>query len=212
MDPRYREHYFRPPIGNPSPDEGIAEKWVVYANDWVAAKEATVLPGRTAVLKDAAAYGCIVVQGHGRFGAWDAEAAGTLRYGQPSGDEYFVGEQAAADGVVVVNASPWEPMVILQHFGPNNREAPRTPAGRTVMAKRAQAGTLFPLDLPANEWLQFPARDSPGRSADFCAGGRTPRTSACRWAPSTPAASASTPTARSGCARSSTRMCRCAVP
>lgn len=126
VDPRYREHYFRPPVGRPSRDEGISEKWVVYANDWVAAKEATVLPGRTATLKDAAAYGCIVVQGHGRFGAWDAEAAGTLRFGQLSGDEYFVGEPAAAAGVTVVNASPWEPMVILQHFGSNNREAPRS--------------------------------------------------------------------------------------
>ena len=75
-------------------------------------------------VKDAAAYGCIIVQGHGRFGAWDAESAGMLRFGQLSGDEYFVGEQAARAGVKVTNASRWEPLVMLKHFGPNNAETP----------------------------------------------------------------------------------------
>jgi hypothetical protein len=76
-------------------------------------------------VRDQAAYGCILVQGHGRFGAWDAEAAGMLRFGQLSGDEYFVGEKAAKDGVRITNASPWEPLVMLKHFGPNNPETPR---------------------------------------------------------------------------------------
>lgn len=125
VDPDYRTHYFRPLLVRPPRGEGASERRVVYANDWVAAKEVTVAPGGSATLTDAAAYGCIVVQGHGRFGAWEAEAAGTLRFGQRSGDEYFVSEKAAAEGVRVANASPWEPMVILQHFGPNNRDAPR---------------------------------------------------------------------------------------
>ncbi len=48
-----------------------------------------------------------------------------LRFGQLSGDEYFVSEKAARDGVKITNASRWEPMVMLQHFGPNNAETPK---------------------------------------------------------------------------------------
>src|SRR3954454_15214860 len=44
-------------------DAGYSEKWVVYSRNYYSAKELTVLPGRTAVVKDAAAYGLIVVEG-----------------------------------------------------------------------------------------------------------------------------------------------------
>ena len=125
VDPHYRARYFRPPVACPRTEDGLSAKWVVYANPYIAAKETTVLPGRTVTMKDAAAFGCIMVQGFGRFGPFDAEAAGTLRFGQLSGDEYFVSEKAARSGVKVTNASRWEPMVILQHFGPNNSETPR---------------------------------------------------------------------------------------
>ena len=64
VDPHYRKKYFRPPVETDAP-EGAIEKWVVYANPWVGAKELTVLPGQTVTIKDAAAYGCITVQGHG---------------------------------------------------------------------------------------------------------------------------------------------------
>jgi len=47
-----------------------------------------------------------------------------LRFGQLSGDEYFVSEQAAKAGVTITNHSPWEPLVILKHFGPNHPDAP----------------------------------------------------------------------------------------
>jgi hypothetical protein len=118
VDPHYRKHYFRPPV-LATRDESHVESWVVYATGYIAAKELTVLPGATAVIKDVAAYGCIVLQGHGMFGAWDAEAAVMLRFGGSSADEYFVGEKAARQGVKVVNRSRTEPMVILKHFGPN---------------------------------------------------------------------------------------------
>jgi hypothetical protein len=129
VDPHYRAHYFRPPVACAKTQDGLSASWVVYANPYIAAKETTILPGRSAVVKEAAAFGCIIVQGFGRFGAFDAEAAGTLRYGQLSGDEYFVSEASAASGVKVTNASRWEPMVILQHFGPNNRETPKQAPG-----------------------------------------------------------------------------------
>jgi len=125
VDPHYRKRFFRPPLPRAMKDEGVCARWVVYGNDYIAAKETTVLPGRTAVVKDAAAFGCILVQGFGTFGEYEAEAAGTLRFGQLSGDEYFVSEKAAAEGVRITNRSKWEPLVFLQHFGPNNPETPR---------------------------------------------------------------------------------------
>ena len=124
VDPHYRKKYFRPPVETDAP-EGAIEKWVVYANPWVGAKELTVLPGQTVTIKDAAAYGCITVQGHGTFGPHDCEAAIMLRYGQMSADEFFVSEKAAKEGVVISNHSKVEPLVILKHFAPNNKEIPQ---------------------------------------------------------------------------------------
>ncbi|MCL2463243.1 MAG: hypothetical protein FWF44_11300 [Defluviitaleaceae bacterium] len=126
VDPHYRKHYFRPPVGCPRVSEDFSEKWVAYANDYIAAKELTVLPGRRVVVSDKTAYGCIIVQGHGQFGGYDAEAAVMLRFGQLSGDEYFVSEPAARQGVVIENRSKFEPMVILKHFANNNPDMPAT--------------------------------------------------------------------------------------
>ena len=44
---------------------GYREQWVCYGTEWYSAKELTVLPSRTVTIKDAAAYGLIVVQGNG---------------------------------------------------------------------------------------------------------------------------------------------------
>ena len=126
VDPHYRKHYFRPPVACPNSDGRYAEKWVAYANDYIAAKELTVQPGQKVVVSDGAAYGCIIIQGHGRFGAYDAEASVMLRFGQPRNDEFFVSEAAAKQGVVIENRSRFQPMVILKHFGPNHPDMPRT--------------------------------------------------------------------------------------
>jgi hypothetical protein len=125
VDPHYRKHFFRPPLPCAAGDEGCSARWVVYGNDYIAAKETTVLPGRTVKVKEAAAFGCILVQGFGTFGEYEAETSQMLRFGQLSGDEYFVSEKAAADGVSITNRSRREPFVFLQHFGPNNPEAPK---------------------------------------------------------------------------------------
>lgn len=101
----------------------------MYANDYIAAKELTVSPGASVRVKDGAAYGCIIIQGYGWFGAYEAEAAICLRFGQLSGDEYFVSEAAAGKGICIKNESSWEPMVILKHFGPNHPGMPRTVPG-----------------------------------------------------------------------------------
>lgn len=125
IDPNYRKKYFRPPVVCRHSDEKHVEKWISYANDYIGAKELAVMPGQTVTVKDEAAYGCVIIQGHGRFGAYDAETAVMLRYGQMSADEYFVSEAAAREGVSITNKSLWEPMVMLKHFGPNHPDMPK---------------------------------------------------------------------------------------
>lgn len=124
IDPHYKKNYFRPPIVCSHSDEQHIEKWITYGNDYFGAKELTVLPGQTVVVKDPAAYGTILIQGNGTFGVHDAEAAIMLRFGQMSGDEFFVSEDAARNGVIITNRSKWEPMVFLKHFGPNHPDMP----------------------------------------------------------------------------------------
>lgn len=127
VDPHYKKNYFRPPIVSPQSDERHTDKWITYGNEYFSAKELTIHPGQTVTIYDQAAYGCIIIQGHGAFGNFDAEAAIMLRYGQLSADEYFVSEQSAKAGVNITNRSLFEPMVILKHFGPNHPNAPAAP-------------------------------------------------------------------------------------
>lgn len=114
----FREHYFRPPIVC-SEDSAHVEKWISYGNDYIGAKELTIMPGKEYISKDKAAYGCILIQGYGQFGAFSCETGNMLRYDQFSADEYFVSEDAAKQGVKIVNTAQHEPLVILKHFGPN---------------------------------------------------------------------------------------------
>ena len=100
--------------------EGYIEKWVCYRSTAFSAKELTVLPGQTVTIKDAAAYGLIMMQGHGTMGVWDIETPTMIRYGQLTNDEFFVSEKAAQEGVKIVNPSKTDPIVMLKHFGPDN--------------------------------------------------------------------------------------------
>lgn len=124
VDPYYKAHYFRPPVTASESDAHI-EKWISYGNEYIAAKELTVYPGKTVTIQDPAAYGCIFIQGHGRFGTYRAETPALLRFGQQSADEYFVSEQAAAQGITIRNESSCDPIVILKHFGPNHPDTPK---------------------------------------------------------------------------------------
>ncbi|MCZ2472422.1 MULTISPECIES: class I mannose-6-phosphate isomerase [Aquirufa] len=100
--------------------EGYSEKWVCYRSEAFSAKELTVFPGQTVTIKDAAAYGLIMMQGHGKMGVWNVETPAMIRYGQLTNDEFFVTEKAAQEGVVITNHSSTDPIVMLKHFGPNN--------------------------------------------------------------------------------------------
>ncbi|MFW6189255.1 MAG: class I mannose-6-phosphate isomerase [Planctomycetota bacterium] len=124
VDERFAEHNFmRPkpvrPI-EPMEAKGYRENWICYRSDAFSARELTVLPGRTVTVRDAASYGAILMQGHGRMGAWDVETPAVIRYGQLTADEFFVSEGAAREGVRIANPSSSDPLVMLKHFGPGN--------------------------------------------------------------------------------------------
>jgi hypothetical protein len=108
-----------------SDTDGYREQWVCYGTGYYSAKELTVLPARTIVTNDAAAYGLIVVQGRGTFGKLAVSAPAMIRYGHMTEDELFVTEITARAGVRIENVSQTEPLVILKHFGPENPDAPR---------------------------------------------------------------------------------------
>ncbi len=120
--------YFRPPLlVKPEPEmeeDGYIERWITYGNPYFAAKELTVLPGRTATIHDAGAYGLITVQGHGTLDRHPIETPALIRFGQLTYDEYFVSAAAAERGVQITNPSRSDPLVMLKHFGPN----PESPA------------------------------------------------------------------------------------
>ena len=122
----YKQKYFRAPKPLAVTQKGLTEKWVAYANDWIAAKEVTIAPGAKAKLSDDACYCALIIQGHGTFGAFECEAPGVLRYGDVSGDEFFVSESAAKKGIVAENSSSYEPLIILQNFANNNPAVPQT--------------------------------------------------------------------------------------
>jgi len=124
IDPHYKKTFYRPPVVAHS-DENYTEKWISYKNDYIGAKELTIEPNTSVTIKDEVAFGCIIIQGYGKFGVYNAAAATMLRYGQNSNDEYFVSEKRAQEGIRIENQSPTEPMVILKHFGPNHSMMPR---------------------------------------------------------------------------------------
>lgn len=100
--------------------QGYTENWVCYKSEAFSAKELTVAPGATVTIKDRAAYGIIMMQGHGKMGVWDVETPALIRYGQLTHDEFFITEKTAQEGVRITNASSTDPLVMLKHFGPNN--------------------------------------------------------------------------------------------
>jgi hypothetical protein len=100
--------------------DGYREQWICYGTSWYSAKELTVLPKRTVTIKDAAAYGLIVVQGEGTIGPHHVGAPTMIRFGEMTQDELFVSSDTATAGVRIQNASGSDPLVVLKHFGPGN--------------------------------------------------------------------------------------------
>ena len=104
-------------------EAGYREMWITYGEPYYSAKELTVLPRRSAKVKDSAAYGLILTGGHGRLGGHPVATPSMIRFGEMTQDELFVTESAAREGLLVENPSDEEPLVILKHFGPGNPDA-----------------------------------------------------------------------------------------
>lgn len=118
-----KKHFMAPYPVRPEAEmnaEGYSEQWIIYKSAAFSAKELTVFPGAEVVIKDSAAYGMYVIQGHGKFGVWDVETPALIRFGQLTYDEFFVSEDAAKEGVRIVNPSKSDPLVILKHYGAGN--------------------------------------------------------------------------------------------
>jgi hypothetical protein len=124
VDPDFARSHFMRPIAAGEPADGYEERWIVYRSPAFSAKELTVEAGATVLITDAAAYGCIAVQGHGTFGRWPLETRTLIRFGELTFDEYFVSEESAQQGVRITNTSASEPLVLLKHFGPGNPDKP----------------------------------------------------------------------------------------
>ena len=119
VDPDYRKNHFRPPVLESEAEGVYRQNWIVYDTSYIGAQELTVFPGQSAVIRNPGAYGIVVTQGTGIIGGYRCQAAGMLRFGQLSQDEYFVGIEAAQAGVRITNDSEFEPLVMLKHFGPD---------------------------------------------------------------------------------------------
>jgi hypothetical protein len=127
VDPEFAMHrrFFPTPVRDEAEmrDAGYSEKWVVYSTPHYSAKELTVFPKRTVVIRDAAAYGLILTQGFGKIGVHAVETPALIRFGEMTRDELFVTAAAAGRGVLITNTSETENLVMLKHFGPGNPDA-----------------------------------------------------------------------------------------
>lgn len=117
-DPDFKQKHFMKPI-TISENGNYTEEWICYKCKTASAKRLTVKPGKTAVITDEAAYGMILIEGHGKMDGFDIETPTLIRYGELTNDEFFVTDSAAKRGVTITNTSATEPIVILKHFSEN---------------------------------------------------------------------------------------------
>jgi hypothetical protein len=103
--------------------DGYRELWITYGTPHYSAKELTVLPKRSVTIKDKAAYGAILTQGHGLIARRSISTPSMIRFGEMTEDEFFVTAAAAEEGVAIENLSTSDPLVMLKHFGPGNTDA-----------------------------------------------------------------------------------------
>jgi hypothetical protein len=123
----FKEKYLKEPAPVKNPDEmsdaGYFEEWLTFGMEEYSTKRLRVLPGRTAVIKDAAAYGFVMMQGYGAINCMEINTPNIIRYGQQTADEGFVSKPAATEGVVIENLSQFNDLVMLKHFSCDNKEA-----------------------------------------------------------------------------------------
>jgi hypothetical protein len=131
VNPNFKEdHYLEPVIATQG--DGYTDKWVIYGKlhnqDLFSAKELSVQPGSSAVIKDKGSSGVVVIQGRGTIASHSAESPNHIRYGELTHDEFFITEEAAKRGVEIKNTGS-EPFVLLRYFGPGvSADMPRVGA------------------------------------------------------------------------------------
>jgi hypothetical protein len=82
----------------------------------------TVLPGQTVTIKDAAAYGFILMQGYGTINGRPLETPGPdpLRPAHAATSTSSAEVRREGRVVTIVNLAKSDPLVMLKHFGPDN--------------------------------------------------------------------------------------------
>lgn len=123
-DAEFKKHHYLEPIAVAETEsEGYVDRWIVYGTvhgeQKFSARELTVAPGASCVIRDAGAYGLVVTQGHGRIGSLEIDCPSSIRFGQMTQDEVFVSWEAATAGVRFENHSQTDPLVTLRYFGPD---------------------------------------------------------------------------------------------
>ena len=122
------KHYIEPIVADGGDDAEYVDRWVVYGTiageHKFSAKELTVQPGGRCTIRDNAASGLIVTQGHGKIGKLAIDCPSLIRFGQMTQDEIFITAEAAHEGVVIENHSATEPLVTLRYFGPDVTNTP----------------------------------------------------------------------------------------
>jgi hypothetical protein len=124
VDPGFAENRFMlpKPAGDLAEMEerGYREEWICYKCPLVSAKRLVVYPGKDVLVRDAGAYGFILLQGYGLCNEWPLETPSLIRYGQLTNDEFFVTAEAAGKGIRIKNLSKTEPLVLLKHLAGNS--------------------------------------------------------------------------------------------
>lgn len=127
LDPDFKKNHYHEPVPvmplEIMENEGYREEWVVYGSADFSAKQLTVFPGQTVTIKDAAAYGLIMMEGYGTMNGVEIETPAMIGYDDITADEMYVCFDAAKKGVTIQNFSKKSPLVMLKHFGPANPDA-----------------------------------------------------------------------------------------
>jgi hypothetical protein len=128
----FRREYFRPPVPI-SREEEAGQSWVVYRTgkadtpqnpDLYSAKKTFVSSGRTLELRENAAFGAVVLSGHGQVGVPGRQALAIESASMfptrdaPGGDEFFVAAGAATR--LRLECGSVEALHVYQHFASNS--------------------------------------------------------------------------------------------
>ncbi len=123
LTPDFKERFYIEPINiGETASEGYQEKWVVYGRvdnkELFSSKELTVYSNKKIMSKENAAYGIIIIQGHGKINGIEVESPTMIRFGEMTRDEFFIPYVTALEGITIEN-NGFEPLVMLKIFGPD---------------------------------------------------------------------------------------------